>query len=328
MKKLLFLSTVFVAIIYSLPILTNNTQLVDINLDFLPEFTLSSFENQQKTPEIITVSINNKNTQIDVDEYLIGVISAEMPASFEDEALKAQAVAGRTYIYYKQALIEKGFEDNVHTGAVVCDDYTHCKAYIDLSLTNPWGEKYDEYYQKMKQAVYETSGEYVVYDEEPIAAVFHSTSSGSTENAKDVWGSEIPYLVSVESTEAESPKYEEMVLVTQKEFKNKILNKYSQADFSSEASAWFKASERSESGGIIGVYVGGIYIKGSELRTMFGLNSTNFTVSFDDETVIFKTLGYGHGVGLSQYGANALAKDGLNYEEILTYYYTGTKIKN
>lgn len=334
MLRTFLLSLAMLFVVYILPFTKESNELTEVSVPFLPEFSIKELFNVENTPDIsndslenIIVCIDGVNTTINIDEFLVGVVSAEMPASFETEALKAQAVAGRTYIYYKQWLIDEGKSDNVHDGAVVCNDPAHCKAYIDIETKNPWGDYYELYKTKITQAVYDTSNEYIIYNNEPIAAVFHAASSGITEKAEDVWGTDIPYLQAVESEGSKvSPNYSNSISVSLDDFKTIFLNSYPTADFSVEKELWFRASTRSESGGIISVYVGGVLIDGADIRTLFKLNSTNFTIEYTDDYIIFHTLGYGHGVGLSQYGANALAKDGLTYNEILSWYYKDTQI--
>lgn len=331
MFRIFMLSSVLVGVIYFIPFFTGDATLEEISIPTISEFdmgNLSFFDSDTDEKNMdIPISINGQTIYMDIDEYLIGVVSAEMPASFEDEALKAQAVAGRTYVYYKQDLMDNGRADTRHIDAVVCDDYTHCKAFVDLDSQNPWGDKYDIYKAKISGAVYDTSHEIVVYNQEPIAAVFHAVSSESTEQAVDVWGNEVPYLQAVSSYGGEaSPNYKSSLTVSNDDFKKIILDNYSGAVFGEDNKGWFKASTRSESGGVISVYIGDVLISGTSVRSMFSLNSTNFTVEMNDDDITFYTTGYGHGVGMSQYGANALAKDGYTYDEIIAWYYTDTEI--
>ena len=326
MRRIISLSVVLMGIIYFLPFMTGEKELEEISIPTISEFSIKDIVDFSDTEEI-SVLIDDEVVKMDIDDYIIGVVSAEMPASFEQEALKAQAVASRTYIHYKKNLIDSGRSDGVHDDALVCDKFTHCKAYIDIENNNPWGDDYDKYKTKIEKAVRATKDEVIVYNEQPIAAVFHAASSGNTESSKDVWGGDFPYLVSVESVGSkDSPKYEAETKIEFSEFEDKITSKNSQVILPKDTKDWFKASTRSESGGIIEVYIGGCEFSGNEIREMFKLNSTNFTVSYDKENVIFKTKGYGHGVGMSQYGANGLAKEGENYKDILTWYYSGTEI--
>jgi len=242
----------------------------------------------------VTVNISGVETELTLKEYLRGILAGETPASFPEEALKAQAVAARTFIMRKP-------------DAVFCDDFAHCMAYS----TN-FDPRFDE-------AIAATDGEILVYDGEPILAVFFSTSSGKTENATDVWGGEYPYLVAVDSSGDEgAPRYIGTVTVMQDDFW-KALGNLPRSDTP------FGAINRSPSGGVLTIEISGTLIKGTEIRTLFGLNSTNFTVAMINGDIVFETKGFGHGVGMSQYGARAMALEGADYEQILTHYYTGAR---
>ncbi len=273
-------------------------------------------DNSQKDGGLIKVYFadEDKVKEINTAEYLAGVVAAEVMPDFETEALKAQAVAARTYMKYQS---ENGKEHN--GGAVVCTDYKHCQAWVDIN------EKDAEYAKRVKQAVTDTGNEMVYYENKPANTMFFSTSSGRTENASDVWGEDIPYLVSVESSGEESaPNFMSEVTVTVEEAKSKISNEVKAADFSKGI---FGNIIRSDSGGIIKLTVGGVSIKGTELRSIFGLKSTNVQIKEENGKIIFSVKGNGHGVGMSQYGANAMAKNKKKYKEILEHYYTGCEIK-
>lgn len=278
----------------------------------------------------ITVLIDGEVQTLPLGKYLRGVVAAEMPASFPQEALRAQAVAARTYTQYKLEAYEQGVEIPAsHEGAQLCDDFTHCKAYVDVDKMKKdlWGDKADEYCAVIDDAVGATDGMVVTYQGEPIAAVFHAASSGKTEAALDVWGSAHPYLVSVESPgEDACPKYQGTISISPKEFASKFWEKHPEANFNDPPAGWFRDSNRSQSGGIINVSVGGVRVTGNEIRSMLGLNSTNFTLKADDSALVFSTTGYGHGVGMSQYGARELALEGKNFSDILKWYYQGTEI--
>ncbi len=278
-------------------------------------------KNDEKAEQIKVFLADEKRTvDVDVNEYLKCVVAAEMPADFEKEALKAQAVAARTYLYKH---IETGGEG--HDGAPICTDSTHCQAYITKEKRmEAWGNAAGEKWDKVSCAVEDTTGEIMTYNGEIISAVFHSTSSGNTEAAVDVWGKEVPYLVSVESVgDTESPKYHSEIVVSEDEFKNMV-------DENIDGAEWSKGLaeniRRSESGGIISLDVGGVNIKGSELRNIFSLRSTNIEISQESGNIKMSVKGYGHGVGMSQYGANYLASQGTGYKEILKTYYKGVEI--
>lgn len=251
-------------------------------------------------------------TEETLETYLIGVVAAEMPASFHAEALKAQAVAARTYIYNS---MKTDGQDGDHPEADVCTDSSHCKAWFsDEALRTEMGEGwYETYYAKIADAVKSTEGEIVTYNDEPIVAVFHSTGSGRTENSADVWGGDLPYLKSVESAgDAESPKFSTTVTVPKTEVCETLgVPEATVGDYT-----------RSEGGAVLTVNIGGFLFRGTDIRAYFDLNSANFEIEETETDFIFHVTGSGHGVGLSQYGANAMAGSGSNYAEILTTYYT------
>lgn len=273
---------------------------------------------------MVTLNRGGEIETLTLSDYLEGVVAAEMPALFPEEALKAQAVAARTYTMKK--LISTA--DKSHNGAALCDNPSHCKAYQPVSVVAAsWSDKSEEYTAKIRRAVSETDGEILLYDGEPISAVFHSTSSGVTENARDVWGGDAPYLVSVKSEgEEDSPHFEEEKEFTPDEFKKIFAEKYTQAVFDVNPENWVTNIARSDAGGIKTLSVGGVSVKGSDMRALFGLKSTNFTLLYDNGKMKFRTRGYGHGVGMSQYGARSMALSGKNYEEILKSYYTGVEL--
>ena len=259
-----------------------------------------------------------------MDKYLWRVVAAEMPASFEPEALKAQAVAARTY-----TLVKMEGNSARHPEADVCGDITCCQAYLDPeAAAGRWGAQAEEYTAKIAAAVAETDGMTALYGGEPIQAVFFSSAAGRTVDAVEVWGNEVPYLSSVESPEGEGdvPNYHTTVTVPLEEFRKQVTEKYPEADLSGEPGGWFANTVLNSGGGVSTVEVGGVPLRGSELRGMFQLRSSNFTVFAGAEGVTFSVTGYGHGVGLSQYGANALARRGLSYQDILKWYYSGIEV--
>ena len=258
-----------------------------------------------------------------LDQYLWRVVAAEMPASFELEALKAQAAAARTYTLSKLGrTVEK------HPDADVCTDITCCQAYIDPDQAAAnWGDNAAAYTAKITSAVSETDGMAVLYDGQPIQAVFFSSAAGRTVDAVEVWGNSVPYLTVVDSPEGdEVPNYHSTVTFTPEEFKSKLLAQYPDADLSGDPAGWFQNTVPNSAGGVEQVDVGGVTVSGGALRTLLGLRSTSFTVTADSQGVTFSVTGYGHGVGMSQYGANALAKQGKTYDEILKWYYTGVEV--
>lgn len=269
----------------------------------------------------ITLLHEGKVISLPLDEYLAGVVVAEMPVVFPEEAIKAQVVAARTHTMNRASLKPS----TEHKGAMVCSNPGHCKAYKPLSIAAAnWGVSREAYTEKIMRAIRETDGEILLYNNQPISAVFFAISSGKTERAADVWGQDVPYLQSVESPgEDEVDGYLGKVEVSASDFQKKVTSKYKNAKFDSDPHVWFTDITRSDAGGVMKCTVGGVILKGSAVRTLFGLRSTNFTVTCTKDMVTFETRGYGHGVGLSQYGSRTLANQGKNYKEILAWYYRG-----
>lgn len=285
-------------------------------------------EPQPEEEETISVYIKDEDRVENMNKslYLKEVVSAEMPASFEEEALKAQAVAARSYLESRRNAYRMSGTPAEHKGAEICTDTKHCKAWISEEKRRTlWGEDADKNWEKISCAVEETAGEVITYSGEVISAVFHSTSSGKTEASKDVWGGDRPYLVSVESPgDTESPKYKSKKEISLSEFKRIAEDNIENVDFSKGIIDGIK---RSDAGGITEVCVGGVRIHGTKLRSIYGLRSTNCEITVSEDKVVFDVKGYGHGVGMSQYGANYMAKNGSDYREILATYYQGTKIE-
>ena len=275
----------------------------------------------------VKVLIDGSVTEMNMRDYLVGVVGAEMPAAFEEEALKAQAVAARTYTLYKMLVAPS----DRHPEADVCNDITCCKAYSSLeTLQEHWGESYEMYRNKITSAVAQTDGTYISYEDQPILAVFHSSSAGVTEASENVWGSSLPYLKSVESPETGSdvPNYTYTVSVAFSDFTETVTASYPEAAFGEDRTAWISDIQKTDSGRILSLKIGGAEVSGTALRNLFGLRSTAVDIEITDEGVVMTTTGYGHGVGMSQYGANTLAREGHSYEEILQWYYSGVALSN
>lgn len=273
----------------------------------------------------IMVQVGGETRTMSLETYVEGVVAAEISPDFPEEAIRAQAVAARTYAVYKA----NAGRPMQHRDADVCDDYRHCAAYIDLAAAalGRWGADAAVNTDIIRKAVRDTAGEIVTKDGEAIVAVFHAASAARTESAKDIWGTEISYLQSVASPGGSAcEKYEGTVRMTFEEFRARVLENYPTADLSGDPKQWFTASTRSGAGSVIVCTMGGVQVRGTDLRSVLGLNSANFNLTIDDETISFHTVGYGHGVGLSQYGAKYLAEQGSTYRDILTHYYTGTEI--
>lgn len=288
-------------------------------------------ETQSKTEEnetTVTVLFHKTGEikTVNLEEYLMGVVPAEMPPSFNFEALKAQAVAARTYIINRT-----GVENETHKNASVCTDSTHCKAYMsDEDSRVKWGSEWDKSYRfKIEKAVLETKGKIITYMDEPISAVFHSTSSGKTENSEDVWQNALPYLRSVVSEgEEKSPRFNSEVVISTDDFKNKMTELDGQVNLGNNPEKWIGNITYNDSGSVKNIHIGSGIYKGTQIRNTFGLRSSNFKITVNEGKIIFSVTGNGHGVGMSQYGANHAAENGYTYEQILKKYYTGVEIKN
>ena len=260
-------------------------------------------------------------------DYLTGVVRGEMPASFELEALKAQAAAERSYVYYQ---LSKGRKD-AHPDADFCTDHTCCSAFLsEASAKEKWGGDFLPWNTRVEQAVSATDGQVALYGGAPILAVFHSSSSGRTASAGDVWSGDLPYLVSVDSPEGEDsvPNYYSTVTYSAAEAKERLLSACPELKLTGTPDKWFGAVTENGSGRVETVSVCGRDMEGTAIRRIFSLRSACFTVSADSASVTFRVTGYGHGVGMSQYGANRLAKEGRTWQEILTWYYRGVTIGN
>ena len=265
--------------------------------------------------------------EINLEEYLYGVVSSEMPANFEIEALKAQAVVARTYTIY-----QINNNSSKHENADICDNYACCQAWISKEdRISKWNEEEAESnWNKIVEAVNSTSGKVITYDGKPINAFFHSNSGGVTESSTAVWGGiDFPYLKSVETAGEEGYKqYSSQVQFSKQELLNKIKEKYQDCEIDFSQQNCIEILEYTTSGRVKTIKFGNKEIAGTEARTILGLKSTNFTFSINGEIVTFSVTGYGHGVGMSQTGADTMAKEGKNYEEIIKHFYIGVEIKN
>lgn len=290
--------------------------------------TIQESEYDYKEYSIIRVlhTGNNNVEEIKLDEYLYGVVASEMPASYEKEALKAQAVVARTYTIYK---IKNGKK---HENADICDDHKCCQAWISKEdRLNKWNENERESnWNKIVEAVNETKGKIITYNNELINAFFHANSGGITEIPLNVWGgSGYPYLQAVATSGEENySQYNSEVVITKEEFENKIREKYNtfQIDWNNEKS--IEVLEYTDGKRIKTIKIGNQNLSGVEVRTILGLKSANFEVTIEGENIKFNVKGYGHGVGMSQTGADSLAKQGKNHEDIIKHFYNGIEIKN
>ncbi len=266
--------------------------------------------------KIVRVKRVSKNIieEVPLEQYIIGVISAEMPISFHEEALKAQAVCARSYVIRK-------IDTNKEKEYDVVDTISNQVYQDNDELKNKWKDKYEENYKKLKLIVEETRGEYLTYKGEVIETFFFSTSNGHTENSEEVFTKALPYLRSVESTwdEEVSPVFHSTEEISLSDFYTKLNLPY-------KSTLNYEILEKTEAGSIKKIRINGKEFKGTEVRTKLGIRSTYFELKVAGNNVNIKTRGYGHGVGMSQYGALAMAKKGYKYGDILKYYYKDVEI--
>lgn len=278
-------------------------------------------EEEKLKQEIITNSLvrvkrveKNKIENVSLEDYVIGVVSGEMPISFEEEALKAQAVCARSYVLRK-------IEQNKEKEYDVVDTIQN-QVYQDIhELQEKWKDNYEKNYEKLKKIVKATEGEYLTYGGKVIETFFFSTSNGYTENSEEVFTKALPYLRSVESSwdKEVSPVFKSSVEMSLSDFYAKLSVPYN-------AKLIYEILEKTEAGSVKKIKVNGTIMKGTEFRTKLGIRSTYFTLIQNGSNVEINTQGYGHGVGMSQYGALAMSKKGYTYQEILKYYYQGVEI--
>ena len=265
--------------------------------------------------------------ELPIDEYLYGVVSAEMPVKYDIEALKAQAVVARTYTIYQIT-----HSNGKHNNADICDNYACCQAWISKEdRLAKWDKpEAENNWQKIVNAVNSTQGKVITYNGAIIDAFFHSNSGGITETASNVWGGQnFPYLQSVETSgEDEYSEYNSQVELSKDELINRLKEKYPEIEISFEKNEEIRILEFTESGRVKKIRFGNIEISGTEARTLLGLKSTNFNFEIRDNSVVFFVKGYGHGVGMSQTGADSLAKQGSSYEEIIKHFYSNVEIIN
>ncbi len=295
---------IVVILLLPLALFLNNNKENDNNL------TTEDNYKKEKLDIEVYLNYNNKELKLDINDYLIGVVGMEMPASFNDEALKAQAIASRSFAL-----------SNMTDNKIVTN--TVSQSYADNEiLKEKWGVNYDTYYKKIKDAVMSTDGLVMKYNNNIIKSYYFSMSNGKTEDVKEVFNEDLPYLKSVDSSFEENTKNFEVE--TSFNYKN-FCDLLSIIDCS-----YIKIDniEKDDSGRISKITINNKEYSGINIRKLLSLRSTDFEINISDQSIIIKTKGYGHGVGMSQYGANYLANIGKNYEEILKYYYNGIDIEN
>lgn len=300
------------------------------NKEELVQITKYIKDNTIKDMIKIKITSTGEIKELAVSEYLKGVLPSEMPPEYDMEALKAQAVVARTYLYQKMAA-------GGHNDADICDSSAHCQAYYSTERilqiwekSKGWDkETRDIHAKKVAEAVDTTENIVVTYNNQYIRAYFHACSGGKTENIYNIWGKQkIPYLVSVESLgEEEYKNYNSKVKLSISELQAKLNEDESiKCNINIDRGEIVKILNYTDTGRVDKVEIGGVIYTAEKLRTLLGLRSTNFNVEYKNKEVIFSVTGNGHGVGMSQVGANYYAKQGYTFDKIIKHYYTGVDI--
>ncbi|MBR3614383.1 MAG: stage II sporulation protein D [Clostridia bacterium] len=322
MKKIIFYFCFVIILIFVMPMIFTNK--------FKTEEVLSSnMRNQEKfdygdySKIKLLHTENGSIEELDLDTYLYGVVASEMPANFEMEALKAQAVVARTYTIYQ---IRNG---NKHENASICDSASCCQAWISKeNRFARWDENFRiEYWKKIISSVDETKGKIIFYNNEPINALFHSNSGGKTELAINVWGGNFPYFQTVETNGEDAyTSYNSEIEISKDELITIMLENYPEFEINFDKENCIEIIELTEGDRVEKIRIGNIEVSGVEARKKLGLKSAKFDFEIIGNNVKFKVIGYGHGVGMSQCGSDALAKKGMKFDEIIKYYYKNVVI--
>ena len=326
MRKLFYYILILVIICFILPIIsTKKTQkLSEENTEKDEIAVIEDYDYSKYTTVKLLHTKTNEVEEVNLDDYICNVVSAEMPATYDLEALKAQAVVARTYTIYKIVNSSK------HENADICDSSSCCQAWIskDDRLSKWKEEARIDNWNKIVTAVNETRGKIITYDGKPINAFFHSNSGGATERPIDVWGgSGYPYLQVVETSGEEAySQYSSTATLSKKELIEKIKETHKDVEINFDEENCIEILEKTDGGRVKTIRFGNVELSGVETRTLLGLRSANFTFEIDGDNITFNVIGYGHGVGMSQTGADALAKQGENYEDIINHYYIGVEI--
>ncbi|MBC8585536.1 stage II sporulation protein D [Youxingia wuxianensis] len=339
----------FAILMFSIPLLALFGTNSDVQLLPIPNVPVQEIENQtadtplQKPPQAPAEDLQvypEKNAGFDIYDqtsekvfhvdnitFVRGAVAAEMPPTFHKEALKAQAVAAHTYALVQKANHEQE-PDKTIKEADFSADPENWKVYTTEEIFKErYGELGDAYWKMICEAADEAAGYILTYEDEPIVAAYHSMSSGTTEDASNVWTGSAPYLVPVESYgDTLAPDYESAAVFSVQQVQQVLTDAYPKIQLPQDPAQWFEIVQRSEGGYVTKMYAGDVELAGKDLRTLLQLRSADFTISCDGSQFTFNVKGYGHGVGLSQYGADYMARQGSSFDEILLHYYTGAAL--
>lgn len=304
-------------------------------LNLLP--CTSNLKEIKKTSNVPSNKINFKIydsstdnlVEIDSEKFLYGAVAYELSPSFHPETLKAQAVATYTYFCRQKETAQKN-PDSSLKGADFKADLSSGQYYLsEEKLKERWGSNFEKNFEKIKEAVKQVSGEKLVYKNETILAAYHAISSGKTEYCKDVFGGELDYLKAVPSPfDKFAPGYQTKKEFDTETFKNSLISSFGNIEFNDDPSSWILKTDRTSSGKVKSIEICNRSFSGDDIRNAFSLRSADFEIAFENNNFIFTVFGYGHGVGMSQYGAEYMARQGSTYREILSWYYPGTEISN
>lgn len=296
MNKKLLITTILLTIIYIISFNNKETNFIMPKNNVIKEDAI-----------FVDINYQNKHQKIELEKYVIGVVAAEMPASFEIEALKAQAIAARTYLINTMSINK------------LVDTTTSNQVYIDeIAMKEKWKDNYQKYYDKIKLSVNSTKGKIITYKEKPIKAFYHSRSNGYTDSSLNVFNEQYDYLNIVESKWEEQNT--EIITINKQDFCHKLGITCN--------TILIDNIVKDQSNRVESILINEKKYTGIEIRKLLSLKSTDFEIKINGDIISITTKGYGHGVGMSQYGANEMAKSGYNYEEILKYYYQNTEISN
>jgi stage II sporulation protein D len=315
MKKILSFTAIILCTLLLLPL----TALKTNKNSFVSALSPAALTNEKTEIFKLYNTKTQKTEEISARDYLFGVIAAEMPALYHEEALKAQAVAAYTFALYRKT-------ENADKEYDITDNHLSDQSYISKAEAQiRWGSNAEIYTQKINKVLDETEGYVMTYQNKPILSVYHAISYGKTETAQNIWGKDYPYLQSVESYgDKLCEGYISTLSVPQERFKELLKDKI---DFSANPEITISAPKTTDAGTVESVKICNVDLKGSEIRDIFSLRSSNFTIENKDGNFNFTVYGYGHSVGLSQNGADYMANGGSDFKEILTHYYKNCKIE-
>ncbi|GAE27245.1 stage II sporulation protein D [Halalkalibacter wakoensis JCM 9140] len=328
MKRLLVVATILCTVVLIIPavIIVFLSDPAESTTTVTRTITLEELESEfDYNPEadVAVTVFRTESEQLEetpLERYVMGVVASEMHASFEMEALKAQALTARTYMV-KNILQPR--TEQLPEGAMVTDTVTHQVYKNEEELKELWGSDYDMNMARIQEAVLATQGQVLTFEGEPIDALFFSTSNGYTENSEDYWGDEIPYLRSVESPwDQVSPRFSSEITMSVADFQEKL-----KVNLPEDGSVG-TILERTQGGRVAKVRINDEELSGREVRDRLGLDSSDFQWQRQGDQIAIQTRGWGHGVGMSQFGADGMAKEGSNYADIINHYYNGVEIQS